>query len=114
MTELPDPPGRIDLRALGLDDAAQERIVGAVLAGLGGRPQRATAPSDDVLETLARFLPPRWTAAAAILVVVASAAFVALGRDPPPSLEETVAAWADRRHVPTNAELLSTFLGYTP
>jgi len=113
MTERSDTPGRPDLRALAPNEAQRERVVGAVMGGLAGRPQRPPERSDAVLEAVA-FLPSRWVATVAAAIIILSAAVVLLTRDPPPSPEVVITAWADRQHVPTNGELLSAFLGYTP
>lgn len=113
MTDSSDTPGRVDLRALAPEEAERERAVSAVMSRLAGRPQRPPERSDAVLEAVA-FLPSRWVATAAAAIIILSAAVVLLTRDPPPSPEATIAAWVDRQHVPTNSELLSAFLGYTP
>ena len=84
------------------------------MAQLPGRPQLRPVRPDDVLETVAGFLPFRWVAAAAAMIIVASGAVIALARRPAPPPEAVIAAWVDQQHVPTNGELLSTLLGYTP
>lgn len=113
MTEHTDTPGRADLRTLAPNEAERERVVGAVMSGLAGRPQRQPERSDAVLEAVA-FLPSRWVATAAAAIIILSVAAILITRDPPRSPEATIAAWVDRQHVPTNGELLSAFLGYTP
>jgi hypothetical protein len=113
MTDSSNTPGRVDLRALTPEEAERERVVGAIMRGLAGRPQRPPQRPDAVLEALG-FLPFRWVAVAAAAIIILSAAVVLLTRNPPPSAEATIAAWINQQHVPTNSELLSTFLGYTP
>jgi hypothetical protein len=114
MTDSDNSPGRIDLRALAPDAVEEERLVGAVMGRIAGRPQLPPERPDAVLEIVAGILPSRWLAAAAAAIILLSAAIVSLRRNPPPSPEAVIAAWADRQHVPTNGELLHAFLGYTP
>lgn len=113
MTEHQDSSGRVDLRALAPDQAEQERLVEAIMGRLAGRAQLPPERPEAVLEAVA-FLPSRWVATAAAAIFLLSVAVVLLTRNPPPSPEEVIAAWADRQHVPTNGELLTAFLGYTP
>ena len=115
MTDSRNQPerGRVDLRALEPGEAQADRVIGAVMAALPTRSQ-GTAPSrPDPLEIVGRYLPPRWIAAAALIVIASSVAVVAR-RAPADStsIDSTVATWASQEHVPTNAELLSAFQGY--
>ena len=115
MTDLRNQPeeGRIDLHAFEPSDPQADRVIGAVMAALPTRSQRAAPTSPDALEIVGRYLPPRWIAAAALLVIASSVAVVAK-RGPAEStpIDSTVAMWASQEHVPTNAELLSAFQGY--
>ena len=100
-------PRRIDLSALASD--GEDRVVAAVMSRLRSTPQ----PGMDSLELLARgALRPALALAGAL---VAAAALLIVRGDPtgsaaPPA--SVVAAWVDKRHVPTNGELLMEFGGY--
>jgi hypothetical protein len=104
---------RVDLRVLEPSDAQADRVIGAVIAALPTRSQGAAPSRPDPLEIVGRYLPPRWVAAAALVVIASSVAVVAR-RAPAEStsIDSTVAVWASQEHVPTNAELLSAFQGY--
>ena len=88
-------------------------MVGAVLDRLAGRPQLGPERSAALLESVI-FVRPAWVATAAAAIIILSAAVVLLTRDTPSSPESVIASWAERQHVPTNGELISAFLGYTP
>jgi hypothetical protein len=113
MTDASRIPERADLRPLAPDDVERERVVGAVMSRLAGRPQLAPQPPAALLESVT-FVRPGWVATAAAAIIVLSAAVALVDRDPPPSPESVIVSWADRQYVPTNGELLTAFLGYTP
>lgn len=115
MTDSRNQPeqGRVDLRALEPIDAQADRVIGAVIAALPTRSRSAEPSRPDPLEIVGRYLPPKWIAAAAVLVIASSVAVVARrGPAESTSIDSTVAMWASQEHVPTNAELLSAFQGY--
>jgi hypothetical protein len=115
MTDSRNQPeqGRVDLRALEPSDAQADRVIGAVMGALPPRLQGASPSRPDALEIVGRYLPPRWIVAAALLLIASSVAVVARpGPAESTSIDSTVAMWASQEHVPTNAELLSTFQGY--
>ena len=107
-----ESPGRIDLGGLAPDAVQEERVVGAVMGRLASRSQLSPR-RPDALEAVA-FLPSRWVATAAAAIILVSAAVLWLEPNPQPSPEAVIASWAKGQHVPTNSELLATFLGYTP
>lgn len=115
MTDSRNQPeqGRVDLRALEPSEAQADRVIGAVMGALPARSRGAAPSRPDPLEIVGRYLPPRWIAAA-VLLVIASSVTVLATRAPEDgkSIESTVATWASQEHVPTNAELLSAFQGY--
>lgn len=110
MTEQQNTPGRIDLRAIeSLNSPNADRIIAEAIArsGIGARTRQSSILS--ALQAQARI----GFAAAAILLVVAvgTVALTESGgaaREP----EMVLADWSRSNHVPTNAELLSTFQGY--
>src|SRR5688500_19038755 len=106
-----DDKGRLDLRAIEPDTAAENRVVAAAMSRLRATPQ---LPADDVGDLARRALRPMLVAAA---VLIAAAAGVVLMVDSPGVADQqpdaTVASWIEASHVPTNGELLLTFHGYS-
>jgi hypothetical protein len=106
---------RVDLNALEPTDVQRERVVGSVMAQLSSRPRLPAAPAPRLIEVVGELLPPVWIAAAAALLTAGSVVAVTRARAPESNttLYSTVANWAAAEHVPSNAELLLAFQGYT-
>jgi hypothetical protein len=114
MTDYPSPgrEKRLDLHDLdtAADDARTDAVIAAVLSRIAaGAPQR-----DNDIAALVR-AQRALLAAAAVLVATATATIVAAPRRPAdPRTADMIASWVESHHVPTNAELLAAYRGYTP
>lgn len=102
--------GRIDLSALdvapdrGREDAVVQRVMNRI---------RLASTETDIIP-IARF---QWgmAAAAALLLMLASALVLATDRPAPDDeVANLMMGWVESGHVPTNGELLATYGGYRP
>jgi hypothetical protein len=108
MTDSDGP--RIDLSALDVGEGVMDRVVAAALARVRATPQRQ---AETIVQLAERALRPALLAASILLVTAAfTVAVVGFGDDARAQPLATVASWADRSHVPSNAELLLAFRGY--
>ena len=107
-----DRGARIDLRALdaGPDAARGEAVIGAVMARIAAN---LAGTTDDITRLLrAR---RRLVAVTVALAGLAAVVMLAFPRLPAGTRAgDPVSSWAQSSHVPTNAELLVVFQGYTP
>lgn len=102
---------RIDLRALDVDGRTTDRVMSAAMARILETPQ---VPANDVDELARRAVRPVLVAATLLVAAAACAiAFLDSRNDASSQPSAAVAAWMDDRHVPTNAELLLAFQGYS-
>ena len=108
MTDDHSRDGRLDLRALdaATDSDRTDTIVAAALARISAKPR------DDLAE-LRRYR-RALVAAAAVLLIAATASVLARPVPAVAPVEDPIAGWARSSHVPTNGELLAAYHGYRP
>lgn len=101
--------GRIDLRAIDVRDPSPQadRVIAAAMARITANP----AASSDVFGSILIYS-RQLIAAAAVLVALAAGTLLTVQGRSADSSTTLVASWAQSSHVPTNAELLTSFQGY--
>jgi hypothetical protein len=106
-----DDKARLDLRAIEPDAASENRVVATAMRRIHETPQ---LPRDDV-ESFARRVARPVLVAAALLVAAAAVVvlMVPTSGATTPQPDATLASWVEASHVPTNAELLGAFQGYS-
>ena len=101
----------LDLRAIEPDAMSENRVVAGAKARVRATPQ---VPRDE-LENLSRRVGRPVLVAAALLVAAAAGVVLMLPASgaAAPQPDATLASWVEASHVPTNAELLGAFQGYS-